>query len=84
MVRAAGRHSVGHPSCLEESLALWWLLGRQSISSELRVGIRKDGEKLEAHAWVERQGAALNEPQARHLHYQAFDADLASPPTEPR
>lgn len=80
MVRAAGRHSVTHSTCLEESLALWWLLGRQGIRSELRVGIRKDADRFEAHAWVEREGAALNEPEARHLHYAAFDAALAPLP----
>lgn len=84
MVRAAVRNSLGHPTCLEESLALWWLLGRQGISSDLRVGVRKDGEKFEAHAWVERGGMALNEPEARHQHYAAFDAALASLPPEPR
>ena len=57
MVRAAVRHSIGHPSCLEESLALWWLLGRQGIASELRIGVRKHDEKFEAHAWVEREGS---------------------------
>lgn len=84
MVRAAVRNSLGHPTCLEESLALWWLLGRQGISSDLRVGVRKDGEKFEAHAWVERAGIALNEPEARHQHYAAFDAALASLPPEPK
>ncbi len=24
MVRAAAHHSLGHPTCLQESLALWW------------------------------------------------------------
>ena len=62
MVRAAVRHSPGHPTCLEESLALWWLLGRQGIASELRIGVRKQNERFEAHAWVERDGTALNEP----------------------
>jgi transglutaminase superfamily protein len=84
MVRAAIRHSVGHPTCLEESLALWWLLGRQGIFSELRIGVRKQDEKFEAHAWVERDGAALNEPEALHEHYAAFDAALSSLPPEPR
>jgi len=84
MVRAAVRNSLGHPTCLEESLALWWLLRRQGIGSDLRVGVRKDGEKFEAHAWVERDGIALNEPEARHQHYAAFDAALASLPPEPR
>lgn len=53
LVRSAVQHGIGHPSCLEISLALWWLLARQGIASDLRVGVRKDGEKFEAHAWVE-------------------------------
>jgi hypothetical protein len=84
MVRAAVRHSVGHPTCLEESLALWWLLGRQGIASELRIGVRKHHEKFEAHAWVERAGTALNEPESLHEHYAAFDAALSSTPRGPR
>jgi hypothetical protein len=84
MVRAAVRHSLSHPNCLQESLVLWWLLGRQGIASELRVGVRKLGPKFEAHAWVEQDGVALNEPQGMHEHYAAFDSALASLPMEPR
>lgn len=80
MVRAAVRHGFGHPTCLEESLALWWLLGQQGISSEMRIGVRKHNEEFEAHAWVEREGTALNEPEALHEHYAAFDAALSSLP----
>lgn len=83
MVRAAVRHGLGHPTCLEESLTLWWLLARQGIASDLRIGVRKSAEKFEAHAWVEYQGAALNEAQALHEHYAAFDAALASMPSGP-
>jgi len=82
MVNAADRHGLVHPSCLVKSLTLWWLLGRQGIPSQLRVGIRKEGGNLEAHAWVERGGTALNEPEERHHHYAAFDAALASLPEE--
>jgi hypothetical protein len=84
MARAAVRHSLGHPTCLEESLALWWLLGRQGIASELRIGVRKQNDTFQAHAWVERDGIALNEPQALHEHYAAFDAALSSAPPGPR
>ncbi|HKW32930.1 MAG TPA: lasso peptide biosynthesis B2 protein [Candidatus Acidoferrum sp.] len=84
MVNAADRHGLVHPSCLVKSLTLWWMLGRQGIASELRVGVRKEGRKLEAHAWVEREGVALNEPEERHHHYAAFDAALASLPEEDR
>jgi Transglutaminase-like superfamily len=80
MVNAVDRHGPVHPSCLAKSLALWWLLGRQGISSHLRIGIRKENEKFEAHAWVERDGTALNEPEEHHHHYAAFDAAFSSLP----
>jgi hypothetical protein len=78
MTYVADRHGLVHCSCLAKSLTLWWLLGRQGIASELRIGIRKDNEKFEAHAWVERDGAALNEPEEHHRHYAAFDAAFSS------
>lgn len=84
MVNAADRHGLIHPSCLVKSLTLWWLLGRRGIPSELRIGVRKEGGNLEAHAWVEREGKALNEPEERHHHYAAFDAALASLSEEER
>jgi Transglutaminase-like superfamily len=82
MVNAADRHGLVHPSCLAKSLTLWWLLLRQGITSHLRIGIRKGKEEFEAHAWVERDGAALNEPDERHHHYAAFDAAFCSLPPE--
>lgn len=84
MVNAADRHGLVHPSCLVKSLTMWWLLGRKGITSQLRVGIRKESGNFEAHAWVEREGMALNEPEERHHHYAAFDAALASLPEEER
>lgn len=84
MVNAADSHGVVHPSCLAKSLTLWWLLARQGIASNLRIGIRKHNEKFEAHAWVEHQGTALNEHQEHHQHYAAFDAAFSSFPVEDR
>jgi len=82
MVNAADRHGLVHPSCLAKSLTLWWMLGLQGISSCLRIGIRKEHGRLEAHAWVEREGVAFNEPEEQHRHYAAFDAALASLPED--
>jgi hypothetical protein len=82
MVDAADQHGLFHPSCLTKSLTLWWLLGRQGISSRLRIGIRKEKEKFEAHAWVERDGTAVNEPEGHHRHYAAFDESLSALPPE--
>jgi transglutaminase superfamily protein len=78
MVNAAIRHVWRASTCLEKSLALWWLLGRQGVPSQLRIGARKFEGKFEAHAWVERGGAALSEPSQEHRHYATFDA--AFPP----
>jgi hypothetical protein len=82
MVRTAVHHGVGHPTCLEESLALWWLLGRRGIASQLRIGIKKDSPKFEAHAWVELGGAPLNEPETPHQHYAAFEGEISAVPPE--
>ena len=73
MVRSAAYRSLGTATCLERSLALWWLLERQGIASSVRIGTRKTGQKFEAHAWVECDGVALNEPEELHKHYAAFD-----------
>jgi hypothetical protein len=37
---------------------------------------------LEAHAWVEREGLALNEPADQHRHYATFDAAFPLPSSE--
>jgi hypothetical protein len=73
MVISAAHRTWGNPACLEQSLALWWLLGRQGIASSVRIGTRKTDQKFEAHAWVESGGAALNEAEEPHQHYAAFE-----------
>jgi hypothetical protein len=73
MVNAAARHAWRGSTCLEKSVAIWSLLRQQGIVSELRIGARKLDGRFEAHAWVERDGEALNEPQQEHRHYATFD-----------
>jgi hypothetical protein len=80
MVRAAARYGIGNPSCLEESLVLIHLLAGQGIAAQLRIGVRKNVAKFEAHAWVECNGAALNETEALHDHYAQFEAEFSAPP----
>jgi hypothetical protein len=84
MVRAAQRYSLPTYTCLEESLALWYLLRKQGIAACLRIGVRKEKGKFEAHAWVEYGGEALNQDESMHRHYAAFEQDLPEPPAEQR
>jgi Transglutaminase-like superfamily len=79
MVRSAAHRTWGSSACLEQSLALWWLLGRQGIASSVRIGTRKSAEKFQAHAWVECDGVALNEPEEAHKHYAAFGEEFPIP-----
>ena len=81
MVLAAARHSIFPSTCLERSLVLWWLLARRGVASRLRIGVRKSGEKFEAHAWVERDGVAIGEPEEAHLHYAPFAEEFTEEPS---
>ncbi len=82
MVRAAARHGIGSPSCLEESLVLLHMLAKQGISAQLRIGVKRNQPKFEAHAWVECRGIALNESDALHDHYTPFEMGFSNLPPE--
>lgn len=62
-VSAAAAHTPLRANCLHKSLALWGLLRLHGIESDLRFGARKLDGELQAHAWVERAGAVLNDGQ---------------------
>jgi hypothetical protein len=82
MVSAAAHYGMLRPTCLVESLALWYLLQGQGIPAQLRIGVRKSVKKLEAHAWVEYEGTALNQKEQAHRHYAAFERGLSGLPGE--
>ena len=61
VVRIASRRVAKESTCLAQSIALWALLRRQGIDSEIAFGVKRSDLPLDAHAWVEREGAPLNE-----------------------
>jgi hypothetical protein len=83
MVRAASQFGSMRATCLAQSLTLWFLLQQQNISSAVKIGVRKKDGRLEAHAWVERNGVTLNEPDEVHQHYAPFEREFANTPSEP-
>jgi hypothetical protein len=84
MVRAAAYFGVGNFTCLEKSLTLWWLLGRQGIESTVRIGARKDQQTFEAHAWVERGGTVLQEQDEPERLYAVFEGRFPMLPSRVR
>lgn len=84
MVSAAERHGLGRPNCLKRSLVLCWLLRRDGIPAVLRIGVRKESGRFQAHAWVEYAGAVLDDDGEVHQHYAVFDSDIVPSPVQPR
>ena len=58
-VAVAAAFFPGRAVCLEQSLALYALLRRRGVPADLRVGVQV--YPFHAHAWVELDGAPLNE-----------------------
>jgi hypothetical protein len=61
--QAAWIHPV-HARCLHQSLALHRQLRMSSLPSEFRIGVRKEGSSLYAHAWVELGGRIVTDQRA--------------------
>jgi hypothetical protein len=76
IVKAAACHGPYRGNCLEQSVALWWLLRRGGIESDLRFGARKEASRIEAHAWVEFKGRPLNDNLDVHLRFKPFGRDV--------
>jgi len=59
-LNSAGAVMLGNRPCLAVAMATHWLLYRRGVGTDLRIGVKQDGTgRLEAHAWVERNGSVL-------------------------
>jgi hypothetical protein len=59
-------------ACLPRSVLLEWLLRREGLPCSLRIGARRLGARLEAHAWVECDGQPLNDTPDVAARFPAF------------
>lgn len=74
LVSIAARHGIHKAGCLRRAMVAWFLLRRQGIRSELRIGVCKDDAgTLEAHAWVEHEGKVIADPEAGEGRYKALE-----------
>ncbi|HYR11820.1 MAG TPA: lasso peptide biosynthesis B2 protein [Longimicrobium sp.] len=83
-VDRAASASLFRPACLVRALALHRLLVRDGIpGARIRLGVRREGGGLAAHAWVELDGAVLGDdgrraPRFLSLHPPALPADAGA------
>ena len=79
LVDVVARKGPFRASCLPASLTLQRLLSEAGIESQLRLGVRKVAGRLEAHAWIEREGVALSDSAQAREGFAAFDGPVAPP-----
>lgn len=72
-VQIASRNSIFKPNCLRSSLVLWRLLSHHGIPASLRIGVRDEKEGITAHAWIELNGAVLNDRPDVANNYLCFE-----------
>jgi hypothetical protein len=82
MVRVAASRGLYRFKCLDQSLVLRWLLRRQGIDARIVFGARKEDGQIEAHAWVECQGIAVNEDGDVCRYFPPFECVAAAAQTE--
>jgi hypothetical protein len=69
-VQWTASHGLFRPFCLVQALALQDLLARAGMPhGEIRVGVRREGTSLKAHAWVRWNGQILGDDPT---HVSAF------------
>lgn len=69
-VQWTASHGLFRPFCLVQALALQDLLNRAGMpDSEIRVGVRREGTSLKAHAWVRWNGQVVGDDPK---HVSAF------------
>ena len=73
MVSLAARYGPYRATCLKQSMVTLWLLWHQGIPCHVRIGVRRESNPFQAHAWVEYQGEALNEGSDIHERFVPFD-----------
>jgi hypothetical protein len=61
VVDMASRHPKQWAVCIHRSLALVWWLQARGVPTQIRFGVRMDGDNLTAHAWVEYDGLVVND-----------------------
>ena len=69
----AGRRGMVAVTCLRQALLVHFLLRRRGLASALKIGVRKQAEAFDAHAWVELQGVALGQQDLVHSPFSSSE-----------
>lgn len=75
-VNVVGRRMFPNTPCLTQAVVTHGLLLRNGHPSQLRIGVRKDGEgRFGAHAWVESEGRVVVGGEALSEGFEVLRAE---------
>lgn len=74
-IDVASRHHVIQAHCLHRSLALHQWLRLEHLPSQLRIGVRREGTGISAHAWIELGGEVVNDQAAVVARFAQLSTD---------
>ena len=77
-INTAASHPLSWAKCLQRSVALCLWLEHLGFCGELKIGVRKDGEKLRAHAWVELNGRVLNDVPSHTRRFAVMNTNSST------
>lgn len=80
LAAVAGRRGPIAATCLPQALLVNARLRQRGFPSELQFGVRRRGNRLDAHAWVELAGVALAQSEPSHAPLTAAGAPAQPPP----
>ncbi len=64
-----------HASCLDRSVFLWFVLRQHGITGDIRIGVTRSDDGIDGHAWVEFDGAVINDSSDVSNRFVVFDED---------
>lgn len=73
LIHTAGRRGIARATCLSRSLLLEALLRQAGYRPVLRIGVRREGSVVSAHAWIEVDGAVVNDAADVRERFQVLD-----------
>lgn len=77
---SAAAHHLGPKRCLPRSLALRAMLAARGTPARIAIGVRRSGERVEAHAWVEVEGELVADSASVEDRFLELLPGAESPP----
>lgn len=73
LVYVASRLHILSMTCLPRTFTLRWILRRNGMPAEMKIGVTKSQQGFQAHAWVELNGQQVGETENVTERFRTFN-----------